>query len=186
MEYFKIGQEKTYRNILRPLLPTMSQIWGEEKPLLVHGKAEKSEEDIRFLPFYQANVLSGAFLISKKMGDIWKKYQYGGRYRPCVFGHVETRNLETYYLMYPRLLNVLHKDTVYLKDGEIEQICLCRELVEIHRVFGIKGKHRTDIVVAGDVLEEMLKEEIVGFQAVPVSVKEGTPWQKNMWWRMQP
>ena len=82
--------------------------------------------------------------------------------------------------MYPRLLNVLHKDTVYLKDGEIEQICLCRELVEIHRVFGIKGKHRTDIVVAGDVLEEMLKEEIVGFQAVPVSVKEGTPWQKNM------
>ena len=64
MEYFKIGQEKTYRNILRPLLPTMSQIWGEEKPLLVHGKAEKSEEDIRFLPFYQANVLSGAFLIS--------------------------------------------------------------------------------------------------------------------------
>lgn len=51
MEYFKIGQEKTYRNILRPLLPTMSQIWGEEKPLLVHGKAEKSEEDIRFCLF---------------------------------------------------------------------------------------------------------------------------------------
>ena len=112
--------------------------------------------------------------------DIWKKYQQGGRYRPCVFGHVETRKFETCYLMYPRLINVLHKDTVYLKDGEIDQICLCRELVEIHRVFGVKGKHRTDIVIAGDVLEEMLKEEIVGFQAVPVSVKEGTPWQKNM------
>lgn len=84
------------------------------------------------------------------------------------------------YIANPRLINVLHKDTVYLKDGEIDQICLCRELVEIHRVFGVKGKHRTDIVIAGDVLEEMLKEEIVGFQAVPVSVKEGTPWQKNM------
>ncbi len=49
-----------------------------------------------------------------------------GRYRPCVLGHVETRKLEPYYFMYPRLLNVLHKDTVYLKDGEIEQICLCK------------------------------------------------------------
>lgn len=180
MEYFKIEQEKKYRNILRPLLPTMSQIWGDEKPLLVPGKAEKPDEDICLLPFYQASVLSGAFLVSKKMGDIWKKYQHGGRYRPCVFGHVETRKLETYYLMYPRLLNVLHKDTVYLKDGEIEQICICRDLVETHRVFGIKGKHRTDIVIAGDVLEEILKEAIVGFQAAPVSVKEGTPWQKNM------
>ena len=180
MEYFKIGQEKKYRNILRPLLPSMSQIWGEEKPLLVQGKAEQEDKDICFLPFYQASILSGAFLISKKTGDIWKKYQQGGRYRPCVFGHAETRKFETCYLMYPRLINVLHKDTVYLKDGEIDQICLCREIVEIHRVFGEKGKHRTYIVIAGDVLEEMLKEEIVGFQAVPVSVKEGTPWQKNM------
>lgn len=180
MEYYKIEQEKKYRNVLRPLLPAMSQIWGEERPMLVHGKVEKPEKEITFLPFYQANVLSGAFLISKRMGDIWKKYQHGGRYRPCVFGHVETRKLETYYLMYPRFLNVLHKDTVYLKDGEIGQICLCRELVERHRVLGIKGKHRTDIVVAGDVLEEMLQEGIVGFQAVPVDVKEGTPWQKNM------
>lgn len=104
MEYFKIGQEKKYRNILRPLLPSMSQIWGEEKPLLVQGKAEQEDKDICFLPFYQANILSGAFLISKKTGDIWKKYQQGGRYRPCVFGHVETRKFETCYLMYTMIL----------------------------------------------------------------------------------
>lgn len=180
MEYFKITQETKYRNILRPVFPTISQIWGEEKPLLVYGNAEKQDKEISFLPFYHANILSGAFLISKKIGDIWKKYQQGGRYRPCVLGHVETRKLETYYFMYPRLLNVLHKDTVYLKDGEIEQICLCKDLVEIHKVFGIKGKHRTDIIIAGDVLEQMLREGIIGFQTVSVSVKEGTPWKKNM------
>lgn len=180
MEYFKIIQETKYRNVLRPVFPTISQIWGEEKPVLIRGKVEKPEQEICFLPFYQANILSGAFLISKRMGDIWKKYQQGGRYRPCVLGHIETRQMETYYLMYPRLLPVLHKDTVYFKDGEIEQACLCKDLVEVHKVFGIKGKYRTDIIVAGDVLEQIFKEGIVGFQTVSVSVKEGTPWQKNM------
>ena len=38
MEYFKIMQETNNRNVLRPVFPTISQIWGEEKPLLVHGK----------------------------------------------------------------------------------------------------------------------------------------------------
>ena len=179
MEYYKIIQETKYRNVLRPVFPTISQIWGEEKPVLVHGKAERPDKEICFLPFYQANILSGAFLISKRMGEIWKKYQQGGRYRPCVLGHIETRKLETYYFMYPRLLDVLHKDTIFLKDGEIEQICLCKELVEIHKVFGVKGKYKTDIIVAGDVLEQMLKGGLVGFQTVPVSAKEGTPWQKN-------
>lgn len=180
MEYFKIMQETNHRNVLRPVFPTISQIWGEEKPLLVHGKVEKPEKEICFLPFYQANILSGAFLIAKKMGEIWKTYQQGGRYRPCVLGHVETRKLEPYYFMYPRLLNVLHKDTVYLKDGEIEQICLCKDLIKVHKVFGVKGKYRTDMIVSGDVLEQMLQRGIVGFQTVSVSVKEGTPWQKNM------
>ena len=180
MEYYKIIQETKYRNVLRPVFPTISQIWGEEKPVLVHGKAERPDKEICFLPFYQANILSGAFLISKRMGEIWKKYQQGGRYRPCVLGHIETRKLETYYFMYPRLLDVLHKDTIFLKDGEIEQICLCKELVEIHKVFGVKGKYKTDIIVAGDVLEQMLKGGLVGFQTVPVSAKEGTHWQKNM------
>ena len=70
MEYFKIMQETNNRNVLRPVFPTISQIWGEEKPLLVHGKVEKPEKEICFLPFYQANILSGAFLIAKK----WEKY----------------------------------------------------------------------------------------------------------------
>ena len=140
MEYFKIIQETKYRNVLHPVFPTISQIWGEEKPVLIRGKVEKPEQEICFLPFYQANILSGAFLISKRVGDIWKKYQHGGRYRPCVFGHLETRKMETYYFMYPRLLHVLHRDTVYSKDGEIEQACLCKDLVEAHKVFGIIRK----------------------------------------------
>lgn len=77
MEYYKIIQETKYRNVLRPVFPTISQIWGEEKPVLVHGKAERPDKEICFLPFYQANILSGAFLISKRMGEIWKKYQQG-------------------------------------------------------------------------------------------------------------
>lgn len=180
MEYFKIIQETGYRNVLHPIFPTISQIWGEEKPLLVRGRVERPDKEIRFLPFYQASVLSGAFLISKKMGEIWKKNQQGGRYRSCVLGHVETRIMETYYFMYPKLLDVSHDDTEYSKDGEIEQACLYQDLIRVHKVFGIKGKHRTEIVIAGDVLEQILQEGIVGFRTASVSVKEGAPWQKNM------
>ncbi len=61
MEYFKIMQETNNRNVLRPVFPTISQIWGEEKPLLVHGKVEKPEKEICFLPFIKLIFLSGPF-----------------------------------------------------------------------------------------------------------------------------
>ena len=49
MEYFKIMQETNNRNVLRPVFPTISQIWGEEKPLLVHGKVENQRK--RFVSY---------------------------------------------------------------------------------------------------------------------------------------
>ncbi len=52
-------------------------------------------------------------------------------------------------------------------------------LSKVHKVFGVKGKYRTDMIVSGDVLEQMLQRGIVGFQMVSVSVKDVTPWQKK-------
>lgn len=88
--------------------------------------------------------------------------------------------VETYYLMYPRLLLALHEDTRYLADGNIEEIVLSEDTVKVHKVFGVKGKSTTYLIVAGDVLDRMLQKGITGFEVDQVKVKEGVPWQKNM------
>ena len=99
MEYFKIMQETNNRNVLRPVFPTISQIWGEEKPLLVHGKVENQRKRFVSYPFIKLIFCQG-LLIAKK----WEKYgklPTRGRYRPCVLGHVETRKLEPIILCIP-------------------------------------------------------------------------------------
>lgn len=179
MEYYRIIQETAEWNVLLPSFPAFSRIWGEEGPMLVEGKVENPKKSIRFLPFYHGNSWSGAFLISKRMGEIWKACQMGGRYRPCVLGHVETRRVEPYYFMYPKLLEGLHPSTRYLADGEIESICLCKERIRFQKVFGVKGKCQTYLIVAGDVLEEVLGNGILGFQVSCVEVKEGVSWKSD-------
>ena len=179
MEYFRIIQVTGYSNVIHPQLPTVSQIWGEEKPILVKGRAERTGEKAQFLSFYQATILSASFLISKEIGEIWKEFQLGGRYRPCVFGDIERKMFETYYFMYPRLLTALHKETTYQGDGNISEIILSETVVKVHKVFGVKGKSMTYLIVAGDVLDRMLQKGITGFEVAPIKVKEGFPWPKN-------
>lgn len=180
MEYYRIVQVTGWRNIIHPKFPTVSQIWGEEKPMFVEGTVERPDEEVQFLSFYQSTILSGAFLVSKKMGAIWKEYQLGGRYRPCVLGHLKNKKIQSYDFMYPRLLPALHKDTPYYADGNPEELVLTEEMIGAHKVFGVKGKTMTYLIVAADVLDRMLQSKLTGFEFTPIKTREGMPWQKSM------
>lgn len=156
MEYYRITQRKNLPNCIRPPYLSLTDIWSETAPVFVPGIADRPKEEITFLPFYETNV----FFLSGPLRAIWERSQVGGRYRQCAFGSVEQRKVQPYCFMMPRILSAVHPDTRYRRNGEIEELCLDREIVGAHKVFGVKDQRKIFLIVSADVLEEMMRSGV--------------------------
>lgn len=167
VEYYRISQRTDLGNIIRPTFLSQTQIWSADKPIFVKGVVDRGKEKINFLPLY----VLGAFLISSEVRMIWEHYQKGGRYRSCAFGSVEQKQIRVYSYMMPRLLECVHPDTVYRRSGEIENLCMDRMKIGVNKIFGIRDEFDIKLIISGDVLEEMLRNNITAFQWEEVRVK---------------
>lgn len=167
MEYYRIEQKENIRNTIWPKYPSPSEIWGKDDPFFLPGTAAMPVEKLAFLPFYESNV----FLISDPLKNIWESYQKGGRFRPCAFGSVEQRRVLPYCFTMPRIIEAVHSDTEYHKTGEVKELCLDRGQVGANRVFGIKTLRRMILIISGDVLEEMMRQKIIGYHWKIISVR---------------
>ena len=159
MKYYRIKQKETSRNVIRPVFPSLTEIWSENQPLFIKGSVKKTVNEIVFLPFYSSHT----FLILDEMKRIWTKYQLGGTYRPCSLGSIEQRIVKAYWFMKPIILEAVHESTVYYKSGDIEKLCLDRDIVKKNKVFGIRRWHHIDLILSEDILEEMLQQRITEF-----------------------
>jgi hypothetical protein len=159
MEYYRITQKDDWWNVIKPQVPPVSEIWASSEPFFLPGVSKESDDYQVFLPFYNGDV----FLISDPVKYIWKKFQKGGRYRPCAFGSEKQRRILPYCFMIPRILDGIHSDTEYYKNGDIKELVLNKKIIGANRVFGISSLRRIRLIVSSDVLEEMLRENITGF-----------------------
>lgn len=171
MRYYQMTEYDTLTNILRPRLPSASDIWSGTTPLVIVGTVSKSEEPVQFLSFYQSNIVSKAFMVSMKTWDIWKEMQKIVRFRPCAFGHVETRLIRPYMLLMPTVQEVLHEDSVFFQNGELRSICLCEEQIRRDCVFAVKGQVQTHLIINEAVLEEMLRAGVTEFRYEQIEVR---------------
>lgn len=167
MEYLRITQKRNIRNVLLPQFPSSTEIWKETEPLFVPGKAEEPEGEVVFLPFYEGN----AFLISGPMQAVWQDCQKGGRYRACAFGSVEKRQILPYSFVMPRILECVHPETLYYKNGTIQKLILDKAEIGAHKVFGVRTLRSIMLILAEDVLEEMLRGNMTGFQWEPITAR---------------
>lgn len=170
MNYYRLKQANDVPNILMPECPYASDIWSECAALFLRGSVANQRDTVTFLPFYEASVLSKAFLISSEMWSVWEELQSGGRNRPCAFGHMRTHQIKPYRLVLPRLLEVLHKDTEYYKDGTIQTICLKKSEIGTNQIFTIKGAYNLYMIVSEYVLEEMYRKKITGLVYDPIEM----------------
>lgn len=134
MNYYKLMEVDNLPNTLIPEFPSASTIWSETEPIFLSGTVRNEQEYINFLSFYQSGILSKAFLINAESWQIWREFQKGGRYRACAFGHIGTRQAKPYYLILPKIIEGLHKDTIFLRDGTIDKVCLSKEMVSTNQV----------------------------------------------------
>jgi len=164
VNYYRLKEKNDLPNVLTPEFPSPSVIWSENHPLFLLGRVQREKDYLYFLSFYRSNVLSNAFLVAAEVWEIWREFQDGGRCRPCAFGHVSTRQVKAYYLLLPKILDALHEDTVYYWDGNLDTIVLSGKMVGTNQVFVVKGSTQMELLVSEDVLEEMLRNNIVGFE----------------------
>lgn len=170
MNYYTLKQTNDLPGILLPHYPSASAIWSEHKPLIIKGSTDGRNTSCRFLPFYEATVLSKSFLISAEAWLVWDELQDISRNRPCVFGCFQTHEFKPCRLVMPRVLEALHEDTVYLKDGNIKSISLCKSRIGTNQIFTVKGAACYYLIVSEYVLEEMLRKNITGFTYEPVAM----------------
>ncbi|WP_143320485.1 hypothetical protein [Clostridium sp. HBUAS56010] len=159
MDYYRITQKDNWLNVIKPRFPHPTDLWGRTEPFFLPGISEDSKEPSVFLPIY----MSDSFLVSDHVKVIWKKYQKGGRYHPCAFGNVEQRRIFPYCFVMPRILDGVHPDTTYHKNGDIKELYLDKKIIGANRVFGIQTIRRIWLIVSDDVLEVMIRENITGF-----------------------
>lgn len=166
MEYYRITQKDNIGNTIMLGKITASEIWGQDGPFFLPGTAREPKGELVFLPFYEGN----AFLVSDPVRTIWERYQRGGRYRPCAFGSVEQRKIIPYCFMTPRVIDCIHPDTEYHKNGDVRTLCLDGNIIGANRVFGVRTLRCIRLIIAGDVLEEMVREGITGYNWERISV----------------
>ena len=163
MNYYRLMETVDLPNALIPEFPSASAIWSETEPMFLAGRARNGKKHINFLSFYRSGILSKVFLVSAETWQIWREFQAGGRCRPCAFGHVKARQVKPYYLVMPKIIDGLHNETVFLRDGNVKTICLSKEAVGTNQVFAVKGSTLMELLVSEDVLEDMLRSGITSF-----------------------
>lgn len=173
MNYYKLSELDDLPNTLIPEFPSASAIWSEAEPIFLKGSVRNKEEYVNFLTLYRSGSLSKAFLVCAEAWNIWREYQNGGRCRPCAFGNISTRQFMPYYLILPKILDALHQDTVFFRDGNIETLCLLKEIIGGNQVFAVKGSTQMELLVSEVILEEMLRKNMVNFHYVQVEVRKG-------------
>lgn len=159
MDYYRIMEPTDLHSVLRPHLPSNTQIWSGKEPIFLPGSVQGRGREEIFLPFYESRVM----LISSEIKSIWQSYQKGGRYRPCAFGSIGEGRIKPYSFMLPRVMEEVHPSTEYFPNGEIKKLVLDKERIGSQRVFGVCSLRHLRLIVAEDVLEEMLRKSITGF-----------------------
>ena len=163
MKYYKIRQKEKVRNVILPQFPSSTEIWSESRPIFVKGSVKKPQEDIVFLPFYSSHTMQ-IILILNEIRKIWTRYQLGGNYRACALGSTEQRIIKAYWFMKPRILEAIHENTIYYKNSDVEKLYLDRSIIKKNKVFGIRLKNRIELILAEDVLEEIIQQHMTEFQ----------------------
>lgn len=167
MDYYKITQRNNVRNYIRPPYMSLTEIWADEKPVFVPGIVDDPKETIAFLPFYETSV----FFISGELRRIWTKWHAGGRYRQCAFGSVEQKVAQPYCFMMPQIVDAIHPDSRFDNSGEAEELYLDQGRIGTDKVFGVRSANKISLIVAGDVLEEMLYNDITVLNWKEISVR---------------
>ncbi len=175
MDYFLIKQyeESKYNAEIKFDFLKRKEIWKEEEPLFF---SQNNTEEKIYLPFMDC----GICVVSKEVKKILYAYQKGIQSRPIIIADNNMKKSDIFYAIKVREIDCLGNSTIY-KNKEIQKIYLDSNKIGYEKVFQIKGITDRHIIVDLEVMEKLLRENIIAFHAELLE-QEGSEiiWEKNM------
>lgn len=165
MEYYQLSQEMTIQNQIKPIIKKETFPSEKDKPVFIPGIVSRERDYIYFLPIIEKPIL----MVTDEVKTIWEIYQRDFLYFPCVVGHVLQGKVKIYWRVIPKVVDCIDKQTTYHKDGTIDQLYLSEEQIGYQKVFQVK--HKQQLIVELEVLEQMWKKKIHGFHFQRVKMK---------------
>lgn len=173
MRYFILKQDRN--------LPNVINIKGFDN---FHRKVILKEEEDKFKDLtnilvegnkdsvYPVFLQAPTYLISDELHKVFKMFENTIIFKTAVVTNLELRTQKVYRLLITDILDVLHKDTTYLKNGWVHKIVLDRKKVGDYNIFQIKAGIDYYLIISIDVLESMLKRGLnIGIEIQEVEVK---------------
>lgn len=175
MDYFLMKQyeEIKYNAEIKFDFLKRKEIWREEEPLFF---SQNNTEEKIYLPFMDC----GICVVSKEVKKIFDAYQKGIQSRPIIIADNNMKKSDIFYAVKVREIDCLGNSTIY-KNKTVQKIYLDSTKVVYQKVFQIKGISDRHIVVDLEVMEKLLRENIIAFHAELLE-QEGSEiiWEKNM------
>ena len=167
MEYFLIKQHegiKKYVNITFDFFDR-KEIWKKQDPIFI---PLENTEEMAYLPFLDC----GVCVVSKEMKKIFEMYQKAILSRPVILADIKAGLSDVFYCIKTIKIDCLGSSTVY-QNNVIQKIYLNDKKIGYEKVFQIKAIAQRHIVADLEVVEKLLRENIVGFDAVLLEKERG-------------
>lgn len=173
MRYFIIKQDRDLVNVVnikgfdnfqrKVILKEEEDKFRDITNVLVEGNLNSI-----YPVFFQAPT----YLISEELYKVFKLFESTLIFKIAVFTNLELKTQRVYRLLIPDMLQVLHKDTTYFKNGWVKDIVLDRRKIKDFNIFQIKAGVDYYLIINIDVLEYMLKRELnLGVKVEEVEVR---------------
>ena len=175
MDYFLIKQyeESKYNAEIKFDFLKRKEIWREEEPLFF---SQNNTEEKIYLPFMDC----GICVVSKEVKKILDAYQNGIKSRPIILADNNMKKSDIFYAVKIKEIDCLGNSTIY-KNKTVQKIYLDSTKIGYEKVFQIKGISDRHIVVDLEVMEKLLRENIIAFYAERLEQERSEMiWEKNM------
>lgn len=162
MRYFILKQDRSFSSAVktRDFNDTQKLILSKEDQkkykdgLLLHVNGDKNSV---FPDLFEAPVL----LISERLYTVFQWYENTIIYKTCMLVNSDADKRENYRVCILDVLQALSEKTTYLKNGWVDKIVLDSQKIGDYNIFFVKAGVDHYLIVSMDVVESMLKREIL-------------------------
>jgi len=168
MRFYRLKQEDRIRNIATMAEPlNVYGIWESDAGRFYPYKVASPSEKIHFLPFIERPM----FMVTEKTRGVFDIYQANIEYKPFGLGDLNARSLMVYFFMRPPKNDCLSDKTEFYSNRDAKNLVLDANKIGYDKVFQINELRANYLIVALDVVEALLMQNMNEFKFIEVEVE---------------
>jgi hypothetical protein len=163
MEYFILRQDQSITN---PIIPFKTDLDDNFVCSSVFGEVMEKENAV-YLDYLE----KPRRIVSDDLKGLLVKYEDNLEFTAIVFTDVKKGTQRVHWLMDIVRKNCISDETIYYPDGQIKELVIDPQKVELDCIFQVDGKKESFTIVNLDVAESMLRRPYLGIHLQRVKLQ---------------